>query len=110
MKTNRIGYGRPPRAHQFKKGQSGNPKGRPKKQAPEVGDIIADVINAPAFYTEGNRRKVATRDELSFRALINQAITGDVRAAEEIAKLLQQSENGDDAGPSNITVIGLLPD
>lgn len=26
-----IGYGKPPKEHQFKPGQSGNPKGRPKK-------------------------------------------------------------------------------
>ena len=26
-----IGYGKPPKHIQFKKGQSGNPKGRPKK-------------------------------------------------------------------------------
>ena len=25
-----VGYGKPPRAHQFKAGQSGNPNGRPK--------------------------------------------------------------------------------
>ena len=25
-----VGYGRPPKDKQFKKGQSGNPKGRPK--------------------------------------------------------------------------------
>lgn len=26
----RVGYGRPPRRHRLKPGQSGNPKGRPK--------------------------------------------------------------------------------
>ena len=25
-----VGYGKPPKAHQFKPGQSGNPKGRPR--------------------------------------------------------------------------------
>ena len=25
-----VGYGKPPKEHRFKKGQSGNPRGRPK--------------------------------------------------------------------------------
>lgn len=28
----RVGYKRPPKKNQFKKGQSGNPKGRPKRK------------------------------------------------------------------------------
>lgn len=27
----KVGYGRPPKKHRFKKGQSGNPRGRPRK-------------------------------------------------------------------------------
>ncbi len=30
-----VGYGRPPKARQFKKGQSGNPNGRPRKVRPD---------------------------------------------------------------------------
>ncbi len=31
--TGEVGYGRPPKEHQFKKGKSGNPNGRPPKKA-----------------------------------------------------------------------------
>lgn len=30
-----VGYRRPPKAHRFAKGKSGNPAGRPRKQRPE---------------------------------------------------------------------------
>ena len=36
-----IGYGRPPQYTQFKKGKSGNPKGRPRKTKPS--EVIADT-------------------------------------------------------------------
>ena len=29
-KTHEVGYGKPPKAHRFKPGRSGNPRGRPK--------------------------------------------------------------------------------
>jgi hypothetical protein len=34
--NNEVGYGRPPQQHRFKKGQSGNPKGRRRKEPPKV--------------------------------------------------------------------------
>jgi hypothetical protein len=34
-----VGYCRPPKSGQFKKGQSGNPNGRPKKADPSIVDL-----------------------------------------------------------------------
>jgi hypothetical protein len=41
--TDRPGYKNPPKGSQFKKGQSGNPNGRPKG-TPNPGSIIATLV------------------------------------------------------------------
>ena len=40
-----VGYGRPPKASQFKKGKSGNPRGRPKKD-PSIADVISQDLQS----------------------------------------------------------------
>jgi uncharacterized protein YjiS (DUF1127 family) len=58
----------------FKKGQSGNPKGRPKK-LPELDALLADVLGE-----ENANGMQAAR--LVLMALRKRAFAGDVRAAE----------------------------
>lgn len=38
-----VGYGRPPKATQFKPGQSGNPKGRPRKDYDDLRHELAEL-------------------------------------------------------------------
>ena len=57
----------------FKKGQSGNPKGRPKK-IPAIDALLADVL--------GKERGGKTEAEAILTALAMRARSGDVRAAE----------------------------
>jgi len=60
-------------AKPFKKGQSGNPKGRPKK-IPELRELLANVL--------GDEKDGKTAAEAILMAIRNKAIKGDVRAAE----------------------------
>ena len=59
--------------HQFKKGQSGNPKGAPKK-LPEINKLLADVL--------GEEKDGVEAAKVILMALRAKAAKGDVRAAE----------------------------
>ncbi len=53
-----VGYGKPPKATQFKKGQTGNSGGRPRKKETEGIDVIS-VIEQPISVTiDGAKRSM----------------------------------------------------
>jgi Family of unknown function (DUF5681) len=47
----KVGYGRPPKATQFKPGNSGNPKGRPKGPK-SVGAVLYGILHRRIEVTE----------------------------------------------------------
>lgn len=67
----------PPKEHQFKPGQSGNPKGRPRK-IPDLDTLLADVL--------GEEKNGVTAAEAILKKLRSIAATGSsahaIRAAE----------------------------
>src|SRR2546423_2320441 len=54
-----VGYGSPPQAHQFKPGQSGNPRGRPKGAKNEA-TILRELLNRKIQIREGGRTRKIT--------------------------------------------------
>jgi len=84
-----VGYGKPPVATRFQKGQSGNPSGRPKKipQLLDPGRVLEAIDNEEITVTDNGKRKRMTKAEIHFRQLFARAIRGDMKAARLIAKM-----------------------
>lgn len=75
-----VGYGRPPRAHQFKPGQSGNPKGRPKGRKNEA-TMLDELLFQRIPVRQGGRDLRMTVIEAIFRRLAEDSLKGNIKAA-----------------------------
>ena len=86
-----VGYCRPPKHTQFKPGQSGNRKGRPKGTQ-NFTTIARHRLAQPVVVREGAKvRKVSTLDA-SFARLIEQALRGDHRALKLLLDIARSIE------------------
>jgi hypothetical protein len=94
--TPEVGYGLPPLAHQFQKGRSGNPSGRPKG-ARSVSAVIASALSERVTVNVNGKRRSITKLEAAFTQLANKAAGGDRHAAKLIIDLFHQSETRDEA-------------
>jgi hypothetical protein len=83
----KIGYGRPPEHTRFKKGQSGNPNGRPQGRA-NAKTIVARAINEKVTVREGDRARAMTKLEGMLQAHLVKAIKGDARSASLVINLV----------------------
>jgi Family of unknown function (DUF5681) len=79
MSTYKVGYGKPPEARQFKRGKSGNPKGRPKGSLNLATDLTAELGEHITVREDGRPRKVSKQRAL-IKSLMAKALQGDVRA------------------------------
>ena len=78
-----IGKGKPPRHSRFKTGQSGNPKGRPRK--PKPGErSLEDFANEIVTVRVKGRDVQFTKGELAELHLVNKAAEGDFRSIIEL--------------------------
>jgi len=74
-----VGYKKPPRQTQFKPGQSGNAKGRPKGSK-DSKTVFAKELRTPIPVTENGKRKKITKLEAIIKHTVNKAAGGDPKA------------------------------
>jgi Family of unknown function (DUF5681) len=89
--VSKVGFRRPPRHANFKKGQSGNPGGRPRR--PRDGDLVAllcAALDAPTTIVEEGKRRRGTKRELIAAQLVDRSTQADLRATKLLVDLVQK--------------------
>jgi hypothetical protein len=87
----KTGYKRPPKSTQFKKGRSGNPKGRPKG-ARNFKTVVQETLDQPVTLREGERVRNVSSREAAMIQLRGKALKGDQRALERLLALAERHD------------------
>ena len=93
-----VGYKHPPRAHQFRPGQSGNPSGRPKGARnfrSELREELSEVVTV----RDGDREIQVSKQRALIKSVVAAAIDGNQRAAASVlamcVRMLADAEDDD---------------
>ena len=92
-----VGYGKPPKAHQFAKGESGNPRG-PKKGSRGLKKDLHKALSARHSIRVDGKIMKGTTQEMALLTLAKRAATGDVRATRELVDLTLKIFGPEDRG------------
>ena len=86
-----VGYGRPPVNRQFKPGQSGNPRGRPKGSK-NLLTIFAEAMSRPVTVRDKGKIRRLSKLELMVEVMVNKALAGDPKAFAMVVQFADKFE------------------
>jgi hypothetical protein len=81
-----IGYKKPPPDSRFKKGQSGNPDGRPSKSR-NYKSLVDELLASEISIREGGKTKPVTIRRAMLMKMIEKALNGEMRPIEMLLKI-----------------------
>ncbi|MFM5918645.1 MAG: DUF5681 domain-containing protein [Novosphingobium sp.] len=97
-----IGFGRPPQYAQFRKGTSGNPKGRPRKIEPpedlaesKLEAILRRTLNKKFRVSDGSGTKLVPGIEVLLQAQFQSALKGNPHAQRNLLAAVAELERRD---------------
>lgn len=88
----RVGYRRPPRHSQFRKGQSGNPKGRPKARK-NLNNETLEILGEQIKVNESGRPRALSKQTIIIKRMVADAIQGDAKARDQLLRLIIRIES-----------------
>jgi Family of unknown function (DUF5681) len=86
-----VGFGKPPKHTRFKKGQSGNPKGRPPGSK-DFSTLIDNELEKRVFAKENERTKSMTKREVMAKQLVNKGVKGDLATTKLLLPYMERRE------------------
>ena len=98
-KDYKVGYGRPPEHSRFKPGQSGNPRGRPRKHR-NFRTVLEDALQTPIDVSvNGHPRRMKRIDALVMTTL-ERALKNDPKATSALLAMMRLA--GVMGGPTEV--------
>ena len=91
-----VGYGKPPCQSRFKKGQSGNPKGR-TAGAKNLSTLLSEALNERVVVTQNGRRRKITKCKAIVTQLVNRSASADLPSLKLMFELVRHTENRKDS-------------
>ena len=90
-------YRKPPLHTRFKKGQSGNPRGRPKKN---LAALLVAALNEKVTATVDGKRKQVTKKEAVITQLVNKSASAELRATKMLIEMIRDIEKKAEPSPA----------
>lgn len=87
----KIGYGNPPKHSQFKPGETGNRKGRPRGKKSFLAELD-EALSKKVIIKENGKETVSTKRQVILTQLVNKACRGDAKATEQVITHLKQRD------------------
>jgi hypothetical protein len=84
-----VGFKKPPRHTRFKKGQSGNPRGKAKGRKNLKTELLEE-LGERVIVSENGRHRALPKQTVIVKRMVADAVQGDAKARDQLLRLIGQ--------------------